>query len=583
MDSSTPFIQSGLASLRQPAIVAALASVGIHALFAFNIEKIRLFPNSAQLPPSVELMELSPDQVSGIYPPPPPQFSLSPVTPPPSLSSILGGPTVPEFPSSPPPPSSPTFTTPPPEIFTIPANPSVGSRGTNLPPVVESYPDTYSLETLPPSSNIPTYIPPSPPSIPEENIPDTIPDKNSEELDRAREFYEQLQQGDIVFSENPEPLGQSGIFNPPRTSDDEPGNEPPRFPQKGPNDDLASANIDREPPSQTPPEEFRGSLLAKLEEGLDQEEKPEEDGEVAANSQSGGPVFRQQPEQLREGEVSNQERASIQGANTYVNWVLGVQQSYPDVEGSQPISISDVYPVEACEQQLSGRALVGVVVGSGGEILAGPELLLNTGYPVLDNEAVQTVREFVTTQALGGGTPTAYQYAFNFNGENCGEASSPEQAAPETAQPAQDNSTPAVTEPQEVLEDSVVEPSPDVSETETLEEELEQPEAVVEPSQELEQPEAVVEPPQELEQPEAVGEPSQELEQPEAVVEPSEVTQPEEAVVEPPEVTQPEAVIEPLEEVLETQPPEVQPEAMPSEVGEPLENVTPAESEELMN
>ena len=551
MDSSTPFIQSGLASsLRQPATIAAIASVGIHALFAVNIENIPLFTPSAQLPPSVELVELSADQVGGIYPPPPPKFSLSPITPPPSLSSILGGgPTVPAFPSSPPPPSSPTFTTPQQELFTIPVNPSVGSRGSGLPSYPESYPsypDNYSFGTLPPSTNIPTYTPPPAPSIPDQN---TFPDKNSEELDRAREFYEQLQRGEIVFSEGPDPLGQSGIFNPNTNSDDEPGSEPPRFPQKGPTDDLASADIDQETPSQTPPEEFRGSILANLEEGLEQEEN----SDVAANSQGNEPVFQQQPQEQPQGQVSNQERASIQGASLYVNWVLGIQQSYPDVQGSQVVSISDVYPSEACQQQLSGRALVGVVVGSGGQILAGPELLLDTGSGILDNKALQTVQEFVTTQASGGGTPTAYQYAFNFNSENCGNVSSPEEVPPPVtpgnSQPAQNNSTPpgATTEPEDAAENSVVEPPLE------MEPEVTQPDAVVEPPLEMEP---------EVTQPDAVGEPPLEME--------PEVTQPD-AVVEPPLEMEPEV----------TQPPELPTEAMPSEFEEPLanpaENMTPAE------
>ena len=574
MDSSTPFIQSGLASsLRQPATIAAIASVGIHALFAVNIEKISLFTPSAQLPPSVELVELSADQVGGIYPPPPPQFGLSEFTPPPSLSSILGGgPTIPAFPSSPPPPSG-TFTTPTPELFTIPVNPSSVSRGTNLPPIVDSYPESYSnypdnytFGTLPPSTNIPTYTPPPTPSIPDEN---TFPDKNSEELDRAREFYEQLQRGEIVFSEGPDPLGRSGILNPRTNSDDEPGSEPPRPPQKGPTDNMASADIG-EQPSEVQPEEFRGSILANLEEDLEQEEN----SDVAANSQNNEPVFDLQPQEQPQGQVSNQERAMLEGGSLYVNWVLGIQQSYPDVQGSGVVSISDVYPSEACEQQLSGRALVGVVVGAGGEILVGPELLLDTGSGVLDDTALQTVREFVTTQASGGGTPTAYQYAFNFNSENCGNVSSPEQVPPQVtpgnSQPAQNNSTPpgATTESQDAAENSVVTPPEDISETQPeMEPEVSQPEAVSEPAE--------IEP--EVSQPEAVSEPTEmepEVTPSEAVSEPTEME---------PEVSQPEAVSEPPE----MEPEVSQPEVMPSEFEEPLENttenMTPAESEEVMN
>ncbi|MFY7804809.1 MAG: energy transducer TonB, partial [Limnoraphis robusta] len=465
MDSSTPFIQSGLASLRQPTTVAVLASLGIHGLFAANVEKISLFSRAAQLPPSVELLELSPDQVGGIYPPPPPKFGLSEIAPPQSLASILGGgPTIPEFPvNAPPPPTAESFASVPQEFYTIPVNPSSGIPGTNLPPVVQRSPETYTFSTLPPSVNIPDFTPPPPSSIPEYTPPDqsnTFPDKNSQELDRTREFYEQLDQGNIEFSQAPAPLGQSGILNPPRTSDDEPGSQPPRFPPpKEPTDGVASANIEEQ--SQTPPEEFRGSILQGLQEGS---ETAENSSNVAANS----PVWTQQQSPL--GKVSNQQRAMLEGGSLNQGWVSSLVSSYPDLESARPIAISDVYPAEACEQQLSGQVLVAVLIGSGGEILAGPELLLDTGYPVLDDTAIQKVQEFVSTESLARGNPTAYQFAFNFNSESCGEMSSPEEAAPENTQPpVENNSTPGVTESQDNLEDSSETEAPVTTEAETME------------------------------------------------------------------------------------------------------------------
>jgi hypothetical protein len=563
--------------------VAVLASLGIHGLFAANVEKISLFSRAAQLPPSVELLELSPDQVGGIYPPPPPKFGLSEIAPPQSLASILGGgPTIPEFPvNAPPPPTAESFASVPQEFYTIPVNPSSGIPGTNLPPVVQRSPESYTFSTLPPSVNIPDFTPPPPSSIPENTPPDqsnTFPDKNSEALDRLKTFQEQLAKGGVTFSEAPP---EPDFFNPPRTSDDEPGNQPPRFPPpKETNDGVASA-IEEEP-SQTPPEEFRGSILQDLQKGS---ETAENSSNVAAIS----PVWTQQPTQ---GQVSNQQRAMLEGGSLYVNWVLGWLESYPDVQSAQAISISDVYPVEACEQQLSGQALVGVIIGSGGEILAGPELLLDTGYPVLDDTAIQKVQEFVSTESLARGNPTAYQYEFYFNSENCGEMSSPEEAAPENTQPAQNSSTPAVTESEDSSENSVITPPEDVTEIEPLEEprqpEVSQPDAIGEPALEMEQPEvsqpeAIGEPALEMEQPEvsqpeAIGEPALEMEQPE-VSQPDAIGEPA-LEMEQPEVSQPDAIGEPA---LEMEQPEVsQPEGMPSGFEQPLEVETPAESEELM-
>ncbi|MCG5060652.1 MAG: hypothetical protein KA714_22410 [Limnoraphis sp. WC205] len=628
MDSSTPFIQSGLASLRQPATVAVLASLGIHGLFAANVEKISLFSRAAQLPPSVELLELSPDQVGGIYPPPPPKFGLSEIAPPPSLASILGGgPTIPEFPvNAPPPPTAESFASVPQEFYTIPVYPSSGIPGTNLPPVVQRSPETYTFSTLPPSVNIPDFTPPPPSPIPEYTPPDqsnTFPDRNSQELDRTREFYEQLDQGNIEFSQAPPPLGQSGILNPPRMGDDEPGSQPPRFPPpKEPTDGVASANIEEQ--SQTPPEEFRGSILQGLQEGS---ETAENSSNVAANS----PVWTQQPP---EGQVSNQQRAMLEGGSLYVNWVLGVRESYPDVQSAQAISISDVYPAEACEQQLNGQALVGVIIGSGGEILAEPELLLDTGYPVLDDTAIQKVQEFISTESLARGNPTAYQFAFNFNSESCGEESLLEEAADAIVEPALEME-PEVSQPDAIVEPAL-EMEPEVSQPDAIvepalemEPEVSQPDAIVEPALEMEpevsQPDAIGEPALEMEpevsQPDAIGEPALEMEpevsQPDAIVEPAlemepEVSQPD-AIVEPalemepevsqpdaigepalemePEVSQPDAIGEPalemepevsqpdaiVEPALEMEPEVSQPEGMPSGFDQPLEVETPAE------
>ncbi|WP_413166540.1 hypothetical protein ACL6C3_07480 [Capilliphycus salinus ALCB114379] len=466
MDSSTPFIRSGLASLRQPAAIAAIASVGIHALFAVNIEKIPLFPNTAQLPPSVELVELSADQVGGIYPPPQPKYGLSQI---PVPSSILGGPTLPSFPSNAPPPPSPTFSSPQPEFFTIPVDPSVASRGSGLPSYPqssypetsesysdESYPDeSYSFSTFPIPPNFPINTPPAPSPSQQGG---GFTDRKTQELDNLRTREELLGGQEIPWSQDPEQLSASGVLDPESKYDNQQENKPPAVSaRKGLNDQLASGNPNQESSQPSSP-----LILRRLQEGLGQEENTD----VAANSPGNGPTFELEPEQGPQGQVSDQQARRIEGGSLYVSWVSGLQESYPDIQTDSPISISDVYPIEACEQQLSGQALVGVVVGSGGEILAGPELLLDTGYPVLDNEAVQRVREFAASEGSGGGGPTAYQYSFSFNSENCGGQPSstdqmPPQVIPGDPQPAEDNSTSEVTESEDNGEDPVIPTSDD--------------------------------------------------------------------------------------------------------------------------
>ncbi|MDC0839620.1 energy transducer TonB, partial [Limnoraphis robusta] len=86
MTATTSAISYIPSLVRQPTTVAVLASLGLHAVFALNLENIRLYPNTVQLPPSVELVELSPSQIDQVFPAPPPQFSFTPFPEPPSLA-----------------------------------------------------------------------------------------------------------------------------------------------------------------------------------------------------------------------------------------------------------------------------------------------------------------------------------------------------------------------------------------------------------------------------------------------------------------------------------------------------------------
>ncbi|MET0113436.1 MAG: TonB family protein, partial [Limnospira maxima] len=130
-------------------------------------------------------------------------------------------------------------------------------------------------------------------------------------------------------------------------------------------------------------------------------------------------------------------------------WVLSMLPDYPDLDTSQPRTISALYPAEACEQNLSGQALVGVMIGSGGGVIAGPRLLRGTGYPILDDAAVAAIRDIPFE---GQGRPIAYQYDFNFDSENCRSVAPAPAAAPAPA--------PAPAASPELAPESVREPQP---------------------------------------------------------------------------------------------------------------------------
>ena len=92
--STTSFTEFVPSTFRQPVVLCVLASLGVHGLFAANIQYISFYSQSIKLPPTVQVVELSPEQISGVYPAAPSKLSFTPLN---SLSpslSILPVPTV---------------------------------------------------------------------------------------------------------------------------------------------------------------------------------------------------------------------------------------------------------------------------------------------------------------------------------------------------------------------------------------------------------------------------------------------------------------------------------------------------------
>ena len=98
----------------------------------------------------------------------------------------------------------------------------------------------------------------------------------------------------------------------------------------------------------------------------------------------------------------------------YTEWAiaLGLEES----NFTTPTNIADVYPDAACSENLTGRALVGVLVNANGEIIEGPKLLLGSGRDVLDEAALSAAsdRSFEASDKS-----KAYQFAFTFNSSTC--------------------------------------------------------------------------------------------------------------------------------------------------------------------
>lgn len=165
------------------------------------------------------------------------------------------------------------------------------------------------------------------------------------------------------------------------------------------------------PPQQ--PEENKGSLLQKFEQ------QKQQSAAVAQESES--------------------RDIALSGVTAYTEWALELGLTE---EGNltSPQTISDVYPEAACDRQLKGNALVGVLVSPDGTIERGPKLLVNSDYAVLDEAALDAVskRSFSSSDRS-----KLYQYEFNFDSSNCTAAQPTEaETAPTQAPKSEETSQP---------------------------------------------------------------------------------------------------------------------------------------------
>lgn len=432
--STTSLIEFVPSPFRQPVVLCVLASLGVHGVFAANIQYISFYSQSVKLPPTVQVVELSPEQISGVYPAAPTQLSFTPldsispslsvlpvpsvdnIIPPPAPSDFMPGASLPVWPTNiplPPPSNSPGLPT-----YRLPPVVSRGSNSNDL--------NSGSIGFLPNSSPSLSFIPGPPLGFDNSNVPPTeIPGQpkppgnlpSRDELALRQQLIRELgQEVDCP------PMFNNGNCSP---SAFNPNNNPnpPANPQ---------------PPANNPdvqPKEHKGSILAGLQKGL-------QEG-TGATAQPPA-----QPPDTPEGVVNEQQTAMLQGGGAYLNWVNRLLTDYPDLETASPMVANRLYPAEACEQQLTGKALIGVVAGTGGEILRGPEPLLATGYPVLDNAAIAAVREMTFDPSR---SPKAYQIQFQFNSqENCRTV---------------DNQTPTSPNPTTSASPPPAQPSPPSSET----------------------------------------------------------------------------------------------------------------------
>ncbi|NEQ37443.1 MAG: TonB family protein [Okeania sp. SIO3I5] len=169
-------------SIRQPIWIALFSSVIIHAILGINLPKLSLFSEKAKLPPTVGLIELTPEQLELLPQPEEPEITFSTVPIPGNFSPIA-------------PPTSaqvPTFSqSPASELPSIPVDPS----DYNLPKLPPQDSNTSSSFSTPSVSRLPRNSAPTEfsynyPSIPGRSLlpvtpvsPVPLPSRNRQPID----------------------------------------------------------------------------------------------------------------------------------------------------------------------------------------------------------------------------------------------------------------------------------------------------------------------------------------------------------------------------------------------------------------
>ncbi len=234
------------------------------------------------------------------------------------------------------------------------------------------------------------------PSLKPTPKPSLVPEKPKEFKGSLLEKFEQSQQAQVTdeTTPTPKPSPQPEENLAAATVEEA---KPPAAEKK----ETPSVIPDPEPtPPVQPPAEFKGSLLQKLKQ------QQENNAAVTEDSQS--------------------IEIALGAVGAYMQWAIELELEEESLTPSQPIS--DVYPEAACEQKLEGKAAVGVLVNSDGTIERGPKLLLESGYPVLDEAALDAVSK---ESFSSSDRSKLYQYEFNFDSSNCSAAKpSSEENAP---------------------------------------------------------------------------------------------------------------------------------------------------------
>ena len=439
-------IKSVPEKLTQPTSIAVMASIGIHVVVGLSLPYLPSF--SREKSPSrrtVQLTQLSPQEQSRLpqlSPPPLPPTISTQIQPlgalPPSLSSLPPLPkdsSLYKFPLSSLPLTKPRSTTrqstnrfsfsPLPSFspqqsrprFPIRNSPLWTNRGTSL----QTPPRRFAPPSLPgglPPATLPPVALNPPPLPPVTNFPDitTTPQASLPIIPTAPVFQPTTQTPPLPQQSTSEqpipqlPQPSSTPTSPTPTTVATGGTTPPLPPSAPSTPTPTGAST---PP--VPTNQRQEQLISRI---------------VAERAQ--------QQENLRFNPAGTTDE---EARKTYVALLNQVNRTETEVS-----NITGTYPIEACPKKLAGTTTVWAMVGTNGSVTQ-PQVIKGTGYPVLDQRALEVVNSQRFENKTGSPQPYRVNVSFEYNKEKCpASLAAPPNSTPRTSETStgttRPNSTP---------------------------------------------------------------------------------------------------------------------------------------------
>ena len=159
-----------------------------------------------------------------------------------------------------------------------------------------------------------------------------------------------------------------------------------------------------------------------FESGSESESKPQDT--PPSSSPPNPPISEAQRFQALVADIRNRQRRIQENkANTtdeealrnYVHWLEQVKQKIIEQENPQELTITGIYPRDACLKKISGTSIYGILVNNEGTV-TNFYLIKSSGYPIFNERAVEDIRNRNFDNQTN--QPKAYRINVNFQYES---------------------------------------------------------------------------------------------------------------------------------------------------------------------